>query len=244
MIRKRIELLAAILLVGGLILAPGCTKVNHDPVISGITATPSDDVNINATITLTANGSDEDGDELIYEWSVTGGGTLSQSTTNTVVWTAPATPGAATVSCVATDGRGGTASANKAVTASVTWRYTSVSAYTPDSTFIATNATTYIAFTPDEAIPDGAEIDSAFVTTDLEPDTIGELFYISIVTPSGTEVMVYDGLNGEPDVDDLLLQGIKGEAAKGNWRLKVVRGTSTIERYADECEVEIYYRYY
>lgn len=64
------------------------------------------------------------------------------------------------------------------------------------------------------------------------------------MSPSGSEVVIYDGLNGEPDVDDLLLQGINGEPAKGNWRLKVVCSNSTDERWSEECAVDRCYRYY
>jgi hypothetical protein len=245
MYQKRITLLCALVALGGLILVGGCTKTNHDPVISSITATPADNVLVNGTINLTATAADEDGDDLVFEWTVAGGGVLSQSTTSTVVWTAPATPCTATVTCLATDGSDGEATLTKTVYATVVWQAVDIQGYTAESTAIPAAATTYIPFVMEEPIPDNAILDSAFVTTDLEPDdTPNEFFTISVVTPSGSEVLVYDGLNGVPDVDDVLLQGIKGEPAKGNWRLKVVRGASTIERWAEECEVSVFIRYY
>jgi subtilisin-like proprotein convertase family protein len=115
--------------------------------------------------------------------------------------------------------------------------------FTPESTYIPANATTYVPYTLEDAMPNGALIDSVFVTTDFEPDGEYENFRVWVVTPGGTEVLIYDGLNGEPDVDDLQIPAAKGETAKGDWRLKVARGASTIERWAEECELEIHYRY-
>lgn len=242
--QQRIVLLIAILAVSGLIPTAGCSRVNHDPVLTGITATPSDNVTVGSAVTLTATATDEDGDVLIYEWSATGGGTLSQSSTNTVVWTAPADPVSATVSCRVSDGRSGEASASKALTASVIWQFADITGYTPDSTTLPANSTTYALYTLDEEIPDNAVVDSVFITTDIEPDDEPEFFQVWLVTPAGVEYLVYDGINGEPDVDDLKVEAAKDVAAKGNWRLKVTRGNATIERYAEECEIEVYYRFY
>lgn len=245
MSQKRIALLVALLAAGGMILMAGCAKANHDPIITSITATPSDNVEVGSNITLTAVATDEDGDALTYEWNVTGGGTLSQSTTNTVVWTAPAGECAASVTCTVTDGHAAEATLAKTVHATVVWQYANVQGYTPDSAGLPANATTFVPFTMEDLMPDNAVIDSVFITTDLEPDDLlGEYFRVWAVSPSGSEVLIYDGLNGDPDVDDLLLQGIKGEPAKGNWRLKIVRPNSTDERWSEECEVDLYYRYY
>ena len=245
MSQKRIALLAALLAAGGMILMAGCTKANHDPIIAGINATPADSVAVGSSITLTAVATDEDGDALTYEWTVTGGGTLSQSTTSVVVWTAPATECSATIECRVSDGHAAAATLTKAVNATVVWRFANVQGYTPDSAGLPANTTTFVPFAMEDPMPQGAIIDSVFVTTDLEPDDLlGEDFRIWAVSPSGSEVIVYDGLNGEPDVDNLLLQGIKGEAAKGNWRLRITRPNSTDERWCEECEIDLYYRYY
>jgi hypothetical protein len=245
MSQKRIALLAALLAAGGMILMAGCTKANHDPIITSITVTPDDNVVVGSNITLTAVATDEDGDALTYEWTVTGGGTLSQSTTNTVVWTAPAAEGNATVTCKVSDGHAAEATLAKTVYATVVWQFADVQGYTPDSAGLPANATTFVLFEMEDPIPNNAIIDSVFITTDLEPDELyGEYFQVIAVSPSGSEVIVYDGLNGEPDVDGLLLQGIKGELAKGNWRLKVVRPNSADERWCEECELDLYYRYY
>ena len=62
-------------------------------------------------ITFRAVGSDPnndpmtnvDEDPLTYEWTTTGGGTLSATAGESVTWTAPTSPGSATVTVVAKD---------------------------------------------------------------------------------------------------------------------------------------------
>ncbi|MBP7634629.1 carboxypeptidase regulatory-like domain-containing protein [Candidatus Ozemobacteraceae bacterium] len=64
-----------------------------------------------AGVTLTAQGSDIDGDPLSYAWSASGG-MLSAVSGPSVLWHAPATEGVVTITCLASDGRGGTADAS------------------------------------------------------------------------------------------------------------------------------------
>ncbi len=234
--------LAVIVLTSGLVLVAGCGTTNHAPVIASITTLPSDSALVGGNpITLRVAASDEDDDALSFSWRATTG-TLSSAAGESTAWT-PASPGTCTVSVTCTDERGLADTMTKVVRGYQVWRSNSVQGETPDSTFLAPAATTYVPFELDEPVPEGAVIDSAFVCTDLEPDTVGEYFRIWVVTPAGSEVLVYDGLNGEPDVDDFLIQGIKGEPTKGIWRLKVVRDQSPIERYADVCDLDIYYHY-
>ena len=240
--RSRIALLAVVFMAGGLVLMAGCNQPNHDPVITAVNATPSDNVELGGTVNLTVVATDQDNDPLTFVWQATGG-TLSAATGTTVVWTAPDTAGSYSVTVSASDGREGNASSDKALTAYHTWRAASVQGSTPDSTALPADATTYVPFELEDPIPDGAVIDSVFVTTDLEPDGLFDDFQEYVVSPGGSEVLIYDGLNGDPDVDNFLLQGIKGEAAKGNWQLKVVRGASTIERWAETCDIDLYYRF-
>jgi hypothetical protein len=61
-----------------------------------------------ATIALSAQANDADGDPVSYRWRVPqGGGTLSATTGANVNWTLPAKPGLYRVDAVASDGRGG-----------------------------------------------------------------------------------------------------------------------------------------
>jgi hypothetical protein len=55
---------------------------------------------INSTALLTASGS---GSDVTYEWSVTGGGSLSPATGTSVTYTSPSMPGPVTITCVAVD---------------------------------------------------------------------------------------------------------------------------------------------
>jgi hypothetical protein len=241
--RNRIAPLAlALLMVGGLILVAGCNQPNHDPVITAVNATPSDHVELGGTVNLSVVATDEDNDPLTFAWQAAGG-TLSASTGTSVVWTAPNTEGSYSVTVSATDGREGLATMDRGLIAYQIWHASDMQGFTADTTYLPANATTYIPFVLEDPMPNGALIDSMFVTTDLEPDGEYENFRIWIVSPGGTEVLIYDGLNGEPDVDDFQIPAVKGETAKGDWRLKVTRGASTVERYADECSIEVHYRY-
>jgi len=236
--------LALVFSTGGLLIVAGCGEsgeTNHPPVISEITAFPADSALIDSSIRLTATATDEDSDVLSFTWHATTG-SLSSATGDTVYWT-PTAVGACTVSVICTDDAEGADTMTKVVRGYQVWRFNSVQGETSDSTYLPASATTYVPFELDDVVPPNAVIESAFVCTDLEPDTIGEFFRIWVVTPGGSEVLIYDGLNGEPDVDDVLIQGVKGENTKGEWRLKVVRDNSAIERYADVCDIDIYYRY-
>jgi hypothetical protein len=238
---RRIAPLAVLVLAGGLIFLAVCTKTNNAPILSDITATPSDSALVGTALRLKAAATDADDDPLTYSWAATSG-TLAGAAGDSAAWT-PTAAGQCTITVVCEDDAGGADTMTRVVRGYQAWRYGSVQGETPDSTFLAPSATTLVPFLLDDEMPEGALLDSAFVTTDLEPDTVGEYFRIWLVTPSGSEVLVYDGLNGEPDVDNFLVQGVKGEGLKGSWRLKVVRNDSPIERYADVCDLDVYYHY-
>ena len=79
-------------------------SLNHDPVISNLTAASSS-ININETTTITCIASDQDGNTLTYSWSKTGGTIIGSG--STITWTAPSTAGTYTITCTVSDGRGG-----------------------------------------------------------------------------------------------------------------------------------------
>ena len=80
-------------------------SLNHDPVISNLTANPSS-VDINQSSTISCTASDEDvGDTLTYTWTKNGG-TISGSGSS-ITWTAPSTAGTYTITCTVFDGNGG-----------------------------------------------------------------------------------------------------------------------------------------
>jgi hypothetical protein len=79
---------------------------NHRPVITSLVA-ESDSVVPQGSCQIACNAIDSDGDELIYEWSASGGEITGEEAT--VTWTAPTSAGFYNVEVVVTDGHGGSA---------------------------------------------------------------------------------------------------------------------------------------
>lgn len=102
-----------------LLLFAGCKKItepeNNAPVVSGVTVNPPS-VNVNGTATVTVTATDADNDPLTYNY-VPNGGAIN-GTGASVIWTAPGTAGAYSVTVNITDGQGGeaTGSGNLTVT--------------------------------------------------------------------------------------------------------------------------------
>ena len=88
-------------------------RINHPPVIKSLTAEPPE-VLEGMTGVLKCAASDEDGDELSYQWSVIRGSISGQGPT--VTWTAPLSCGNHTVTVKVTDGRGGETSGKLEIT--------------------------------------------------------------------------------------------------------------------------------
>jgi hypothetical protein len=75
--------------------------LNHPPVVTSITADPTT-VNINGTSTITVVASDEDGDELTYNYSIDGGELIG--TGPIVTWKAPGSNGVFEIRIAVFDG--------------------------------------------------------------------------------------------------------------------------------------------
>jgi hypothetical protein len=92
-----------------------CKKdaTNGNPVVSAVTVAPSS-VNANGIASVTVVATDPDGDALTYSYSVTGGAITGSGAS--VSWTAPSAAGAHSVTVTVSDGNGGTASGNGALT--------------------------------------------------------------------------------------------------------------------------------
>jgi len=83
-------------------------QVNHPPVIESLIAEQLVVKPGESTPTMTeCVASDPDGDELVYQWTATGGDIFGQD--STITWTAPHNPGTYIISVRVTDGRGGEA---------------------------------------------------------------------------------------------------------------------------------------
>jgi hypothetical protein len=77
---------------------------NHPPEISLLSAN-SDTIEADHNTIITCYATDQDGDQLIYNWATTGGSITGSD--SMVAWTAPATAGTYTVTCTVRDGKGG-----------------------------------------------------------------------------------------------------------------------------------------
>ncbi|MDP3443258.1 MAG: PKD domain-containing protein [Ignavibacteria bacterium] len=86
---------------------------NQAPVVSGVVVSPGS-INANGIASVAVTAIDPDGDALIYSYTVTGG-SISGSGPN-ASWTAPSSAGAHSVTVNVSDGKGGTATGNGALT--------------------------------------------------------------------------------------------------------------------------------
>ena len=76
--------------------------INHPPTITSLTSNPQSPIEINQNTVITCSASDPDGDSLTYTWTKTGG-TIT-GTGSAITWTAPATAGTYTITCMVSDG--------------------------------------------------------------------------------------------------------------------------------------------
>ena len=86
---------------------------NGNPTIASVVVTPGT-VNANGIVTVTVTATDPDNDPLTYAYTVTGGSI--SGTGSSVSWTAPSAAGAHSVSITVSDGNGGQAMSNGALT--------------------------------------------------------------------------------------------------------------------------------
>ena len=102
-----------LLILPFLFLFTGCKKENNPPVVSSVTVVP-ETIDANAIATVTVVATDLDGDPLTYAYSVNGGAITG--TGSVVQWTAPPNAGAYGLTVTVTDGQGGSAVGNGALT--------------------------------------------------------------------------------------------------------------------------------
>ncbi len=89
-----------------LLLVPSCKAANHPPIITSLKAEP-EPVLVSASCQIECIATDEDGDELSYEWSASRGEIDGEGAT--VTWTAPEEVGVYDITVVVSDGHGGSA---------------------------------------------------------------------------------------------------------------------------------------
>ncbi|NOU46947.1 MAG: hypothetical protein HOO86_07795 [Bacteroidales bacterium] len=105
--------LAMIITFGATSCKKDSTTTNSNPVVSGVVVNPSS-VNANGSVSVNVTATDANNDPLTYAYTVTGGAITG--TGAAVTWTAPSAPGAHSVTVAVSDGKGGTASGNGALT--------------------------------------------------------------------------------------------------------------------------------
>jgi hypothetical protein len=228
-------------------LMVGCPKKNTAPVFSSFTATPNDSVVMPMTVvTFKVAATDVDNNTLTFTWSKSAG-TMPQTYGDSAVWTAPSAPAVCTVSVKCSDG---TAEVDTSKVVRVrAWLSGDIDGLTPDSTYLPNVGTTEIPFTwdLDEALPPGAVVDSMMITLDFDDSDTLEIedFNVYLVSPAGTEVLLYDGV--ELTVLDLSMydvDGFAGEAVTGTWKLKFVRNNpSGYNGAVEQCDLDINYKY-
>jgi len=99
--------LTSFVLLGGVIfLIGGCVPANQPPVITSLKAKQNVIAPLDSYL-IECVASDEDGDELSYEWSASKGDTDGDGAT--VTWTAPDSEGLYNIVAKVTDGNGGEA---------------------------------------------------------------------------------------------------------------------------------------
>jgi len=246
--RKVVAPLLVALIVCVMVLVTGCSKKNHNPVLGAIAVTPADTVAPGGDITLKVTATDEDNDSLTFTWTKTTAGTLSPTTGDSVVWTAPTAAATCTLTVVCADGADGADTATKVVYARG-WMTSSIDGFTPDSTYLPNTGTTEVPFTWDtsDTLKPGAIVDSIAITLGFDdPDTLAlEQFDLYLVSPHGTEVLLYDGVDlNTLDLSQYGVTGFAGEAVTGTWKLKFVRNNSQgYNGVVEDCDLDVDYKY-
>jgi hypothetical protein len=240
--RKVVAPLLVALIVCVMVLVTGCTKKNHSPVLGAITATPADSVAPGGNITLKVTATDEDNDSLTFAWTKTAG-TLSATTGDSVVWTAPTAPATCTLTVICTDGADGADTATKVVRARA-WLTGNADVVNDDSVFLPAVGTATSVIDLTDSIPTGALVDSMRLTLAVDPDTLDGI-YVKVWLLSPTDsVLVWDQRDANLDIDDELVAGFTDKAAKGKWTVKVVRNDPTGgDANIDSYNADVYYRY-
>ncbi len=238
--------LLAVLLCGTMLMV-GCPKKNTAPVFSSFTATPNDSVLMpTAVVTFKVAATDEDSDSLTFTWSKSAG-TMPVTYGDSAVWTAPSAVGVCTVSVKCSDGEAEIDTSR--VVRVRAWLSGDLDGLTPDSTYLPNVGTTEIPFTwdVDDPFPPGAIVDSMLLTMAFDDSDSLEMeqFYVYLVSPAGTELLLYDGVERTNlDLEQYTVPGFADEAVTGTWKLKFVRNNpSGRNGVVEECDLDVTYKY-
>lgn len=118
-VRSQLKWLACLIIpTVAILLISGCALFNQPPVISSLTA-DVEQVSTSSGCLVRCVASDQDGDELSYTWSASGGNFSGEGAV--VTWVAPEEVGAYTITVEVTDGKGGEATAQLTIDAIINY---------------------------------------------------------------------------------------------------------------------------
>ncbi|NPV13666.1 hypothetical protein HPY86_01875 [candidate division WOR-3 bacterium] len=241
MFHSRCAVALSALIFAAVLITTGCDS-NNKPMIASITASPSDTATPGGVVLLKVYASDADDDPLTFTWTASAG-TLSSTTGDSVLWTAPNSPGSATVTVVCDDGKGETDTETKTLNVRA-WRIGNVDETFDGPVSIPNPGSVEVSLDLSNEVPQGALAESVWVTVEFDPDTLdGEFFEMRLVTPSGREVLFWDNRVSPLEVDGELIPGLADEPVKGNWRLKIIREVAGEEGVLDAFNLDIDYRW-
>uniref|UniRef100_A0A7C4GHG3 P/Homo B domain-containing protein n=1 Tax=candidate division WOR-3 bacterium TaxID=2052148 RepID=A0A7C4GHG3_UNCW3 len=238
--RRGLAIMVPAMLAIALMGTIGC-DANHAPVLGAITVS-ADTCVPGGTAVLRISATDADGDLVTFTWETTAG-TLSQTTGDTVIWTAPSVSGPATFTVVGSDGRGGADSASKVLNVRA-WLRGNADEFTDDSTYVPNPGTVSVELDLTGIVPVGAFVDSVRASAYFDPDTLDGMFFsVWVIAPSGKQQLVWDHVSGDLELDDVLVDHLANEPASGKWYLKVTRDAAGEDAYIEEFALDLYYRY-
>jgi len=191
-LRKGIASLATLALI--VLLLGGCVSINHLPVITSLKAEP-ELVAASGSCRIECIASDEDGDELGYEWLASGG--IMDGDGAVVAWRAPESGGTYDIMVKVSDGNGQEVSDSITVSVSVN-HPPIITALTADPNPVRQSSRCEVSCIASD--PDGDQL--SYEWSSEGSDISGEGPMVDWTAPGATgtytvTVVVMDGLGGE-----------------------------------------------
>ncbi len=240
--KLKIWIISFTILVTAIFLIGGCVPANHPPVITNLKAEP-EAASPSGVCQIECVASDEDDDELSYEWSASKGNINGDGAT--VTWIAPESEGIYNITVKVTDGNGGEVTDSITITVRVN-SPPAITSLMADADWVTPSSSCRIECNAED--PDGDELiykwsadggdisgaDSAVTWT--APDTVGP-YNVSVAAIDGhgeedtAFLTISVTLNPPPVIESLIV------TPKGHEYLKEYSGGYLIGK-AKSCEIE------
>lgn len=203
--KKYLWLIAAVIIV-----VLSCGGENNAPIISSVTANPTSTYP-GETSNITCNASDEDDDAITYSWTAEDG-SLSSTTSSSVVWTAPGDTGVYTITVVVEDEGELADTGSVDVRVNPNWIYGENMNSAPIWDFTWTYSDIIIS-----GAPSGAEVDSVAVGVNITHSAPSDLD-IWLESPDSTQLLLWN--NTFPGGTAIIITDLfAGKGVNGTWRL-------------------------